>query len=146
MRARQSHLLTKYLTELSTSSAPSSRVLQEVTSAWTAYFLKAFSSSLAAPPASDSFEAASSGWAEVQARAQDPKWVEQEKVKNEKFAMYFAAVGSGFDAVEAARKRGEGSLDDAKALVEANKDALGLWLDKQVRPSSLPLHLAAITS
>ncbi|GAA5945967.1 hypothetical protein JCM3775_007564 [Rhodotorula graminis] len=131
VRARQSHLLTKYLSDLSTSSAPSSRVLQEVTSAWTAYFLKAFSASLATPPADDSFEAASAGWAEVQARARDAAWVEQEKGKNEKFPMYFAAVGSGFEAVEAARKRGEGSLEDAKALVEANKDAMGLWLDKQ---------------
>ncbi|TNY18040.1 tRNA synthetases class I (C) catalytic domain-containing protein [Rhodotorula diobovata] len=142
VRARQSHLLTKYLSDLSSSSVPpSSRLLQEVSSAWTAYFLKAFSASLPSPPdapsdsslSSSSFESAAQGWATVQQLARDAAWVEQAKVRDEKFPMYFAAVGSGFEALEKARKRGEelGSLEDVKALVEANKDAMGLWLDKQ---------------
>ncbi|BGP41854.1 cysteinyl-tRNA synthetase [Rhodotorula kratochvilovae] len=136
VRARQSHLLTKYLAEVASSSSPSSRVVQEVTAAWTAYFLKAFTPSLPSPPADDSFESAAAGWAEVQRLAQDAAWVEQEKARNEKFPMYFAAVGSGFEALQGARAKeaqqaGAGSVEEAKALVEANKDALGLWLDKQ---------------
>ncbi|KAJ8292789.1 Cysteine--tRNA ligase [Rhodotorula toruloides] len=135
IRARQSHLLKKYLAELASSSTPlSSRVLQEVSTAWTAYFAKAFAASLPSPVAGEDFAAAEAGWAQVQGLAKDAKWVEAQKTANEKFPMYFAAVEAGYVALKQAQKQeaaGSTSLTDAEALVEANKDAVGLWLDKQ---------------
>ncbi|GAA5909081.1 hypothetical protein JCM6882_001183 [Rhodosporidiobolus microsporus] len=139
VRARQSHLLKNYLSELAASSTPlSSRVLQEVETAWTAYFFKTLSSSLPTPPTSTDFAAASSGWAQVQQLAQDAKWVEEQKVKNEKFAMYLASVQSGFEGLakaQAAEKAGKTGVEEAKDLVESNRDAVGLWLDKQLGAS-----------
>lgn len=138
VRARQSHLLNKYISELASSAAPfSSRVLQEVSTAWTAYFTKTLSASLASPVADSSFESAAAAWRTLQERAaSDPAWFEAEKVKNEKFSMYMSSAQSGYAAlVEAQDKeqKATGSVEDAKALIEANRDAMGLWLDKQVR-------------
>ncbi|GJN92849.1 hypothetical protein Rhopal_005887-T1 [Rhodotorula paludigena] len=136
VRARQSHLLNKYISELASSAAPfSSRVLQEVSTAWTAYFTKTLSASLASPVADSSFESAAAAWRTLQERAaSDPAWFEAEKVKNEKFSMYMSSAQSGYAAlVEAQDKeqKATGSVEDAKALIEANRDAMGLWLDKQ---------------
>ncbi|GAA5866886.1 hypothetical protein JCM8547_003907 [Rhodosporidiobolus lusitaniae] len=138
VRARQSHLLTNYISELSSSSSPLPRALQEVMAAWTAYFFKTLSSSLAAPPASSDYAAAQIGWVEVQQFAKDPKWVEEQKVKNEKFSMYLTSVQGGYEALIKAQdqeKSGKVGVEEAKELVEANRDAVGLWLDKQLGAS-----------
>jgi cysteinyl-tRNA synthetase len=138
VRARQSHLIKNYLSELAASPSPlSSPVLQEVAVAWTAYFVKAFATSLPPTLTGDDFASAEAAWAQVQELATDSKWVEAQKAANEKFPMYFAAVQVGYAALKQAQKReaaGSTALADAEALVEANKDAVGLWLDKQVRP------------
>ncbi|GAA5838709.1 hypothetical protein JCM11251_003269 [Rhodosporidiobolus azoricus] len=142
VRARQSHLLNNYLADLSTSSTPlSSRVLQEVETAWTAYFFKTLSSSLPSPPSPSAtdYSTAQAGWKEIQdLAAKDGKWVEEQKVKNEKFGMYLSSVKSGLDGLEKARageREGKTDLEAAKDLVESNRDAVGLWLDKQLGAS-----------
>lgn len=138
VRARQSHLIKNYLSELAASSTPlSSRVLQEVAAAWTAYFVKAFATSLPFPLTGDDFASAEAAWAQVQELATDSNWVEAQKAAYEKFPMHFVAVQAGYAALKHAQKQeaaGLTALPDARALVEANKDAVGLWLDKQVRP------------
>ena len=50
--------------------------------------------------------------------------------------MYLAAVAVGLDGIrtaEGALKEGKVSEEDARKVVESNKDAVGIWLDKQVR-------------
>jgi len=49
--------------------------------------------------------------------------------------MYLTSVTLGYEGLERAQvqeKKGETSLEAATALVESNRDAVGLWLDKQV--------------
>ncbi|GAA6031429.1 hypothetical protein JCM8097_005655 [Rhodosporidiobolus ruineniae] len=139
VRARQSHLLTTYLSELTASSTPlSSRVLQEVETAWTAYFSKTLAPHLPSPPSSSDFATAQAGWAELQKLAKDDKWVEEQKTKSEKFAMYLSSVQGGYEGVikaKEAEKAGKTGAEEAKQLVEANRDAVGLWLDKQLGAS-----------
>ena len=139
VRARQSHLLTNYLADISSSSAPlSSRILQEVSTAWTAYFYKTLSAALPSPPspeAPQSYETATSLFAEIRNLAKDPTWVEKQKERDEKFSMYLTSVTLGYEGLGRAQvqeKKGETSLEAATALVESNRDAVGLWLDKQV--------------
>ncbi|BGP26154.1 cysteinyl-tRNA synthetase [Rhodotorula toruloides] len=135
VRARQSHLLKKYFSELAASSPPlSPRLIQEVSTAWTAYFTKVFAASLPYPLAGDDFTSAETGWAQIQESAKDANWVEARKTADEKFPMHFAAAHAGYAALKQAQKReaaGSTLLADAEALLEANKDAVGLWLDKQ---------------
>ncbi|GAA6016231.1 hypothetical protein JCM11491_003776 [Sporobolomyces phaffii] len=136
VRARQSHLLNNYLGELSTSSTPlSSRILQEVSTAWTAYFYKTLLAALPTPPTdSQSYEAAKSGFAKVRELARDQLWVEKQKERDEKFTMYLASITSGYEGLQSAEERernGETGVESAKALIESNRDAVGLWLDKQ---------------
>ncbi|GAA5841315.1 hypothetical protein JCM3766R1_005026 [Sporobolomyces carnicolor] len=136
MRARQSHLLQNYLSELSSSSSPlSSRVLQEVSTAWTAYFFKTLSAALSTPPPdAESYESAKLGFAEIEKLAQDQAWIEKQKERDEKFTMYLSSIKSGIEGLktaEAREKKGETGSEFAKELVESNRDALGLWLDKQ---------------
>ncbi|CEQ43182.1 SPOSA6832_05090, partial [Sporobolomyces salmonicolor] len=135
VRARQSHLLTQYVSELASSSAPlSSRVLQEVSTAWTAYFFKTLGAALPSPPTADTYESAKAGWTQIEAAAKDAQWVEVQKLRDEKFTMYLASVRAGHEGLLVAEKAvaaGATSMEEAKALVEANRDAVGLWLDKQ---------------
>jgi len=138
MRARQSHLLKNYLSELSSSSTPlSSRVLQEVSTAWTAYFFKTLSAALPSPPTGDqTYESAKIGFNEIEKLAKDQTWVEKQKERDEKFTMYLTSIKSGYEGLKVAEeqeKKGETSLEAAQNLVESNRDAVGLWLDKQVR-------------
>ncbi|BGP18099.1 cysteinyl-tRNA synthetase [Rhodosporidiobolus nylandii] len=131
LRARQSHLLTTYLSQLSqpSSVAPLPRALQEVQSAWEAYFTKTLAPHLPSPPSSPV-----EGWAALQKSAQDPQWVEKQKEQNEKFGMYLSSVKAGWEALEKAKvdeKEGKTGAEEAKRLVEGNRDAVGLWLDKQ---------------
>ncbi|GAA5905335.1 hypothetical protein JCM5296_001443 [Sporobolomyces johnsonii] len=135
VRARQSHLLTRYVSELAASSAPlSSRVLQEVSTAWTAYFFKTLGAALPSPAIGDTYESAKAGWTQIEAAAKDAQWVEAQKLRDEKFTMYLASVRAGHEGLVVAEKAvaaGATSVEEAKALVEANRDAVGLWLDKQ---------------
>lgn len=138
VRARQSHLLTNYLADISSSSAPlSSKILQEVSTAWTAYFYKTLSAALPSPPSSEapqSYETATSHFTEIRSLAKDATWVEKQKERDEKFTMYLTSVTLGYEGLEKAQsleKKGETSLEAATALVESNRDAVGLWLDKQ---------------
>jgi len=67
--------------------------------------------------------------------AKDATWVEKQKERDEKFTMYLTSVTLGYEGLEKAQsleKKGETSLEAATALVESNRDAVGLWLDKQV--------------
>ncbi|GAA6014289.1 hypothetical protein JCM10207_005410 [Rhodosporidiobolus poonsookiae] len=139
VRARQSHLLNNYLSELAGSSAPlSSRLLQEVSTAWTAYFFKTLAPAPSTVSTDNDYGAAQAGWAQVQELAKDARWVDEQKVKNEKFSMYYASVDAGLAGLlkaEQSEKSGRTGIDQAKELVEANRDAVGLWLDKQMGAS-----------
>ncbi|GAA5914049.1 cysteine--tRNA ligase [Sporobolomyces salmoneus] len=135
-RARQSHLLKTYLSELSSSSTPlSSRVLQEVTTAWTAYFFKTLSTALpTASTSPQSYESAKLQFDEVEKLAKDQSWVEKQKERDEKFTMYLSSVKGGYEGLKVAEdqeKKGETGFAAAQELVEANRDAVGLSLDKQ---------------
>ncbi|GAA5960637.1 hypothetical protein JCM3765_005884 [Sporobolomyces pararoseus] len=137
MRARQSHLLKNYLSELSSSSTPlSSRVLQEVSTAWTAYFFKTLSPALPTPPNTQeqTYESAKLGFNEIENLSKDQTWLEKQKERDEKFTMYLTSIKNGFEGLRVAEekeKKRETSLQAAQELVESNNDAVGVWLDKQ---------------
>ncbi|GAA5881046.1 hypothetical protein JCM16303_004653 [Sporobolomyces ruberrimus] len=138
LRARQSHLLQNYLSELSSSSTPlSSRVLQEVQEAWTSYFYKTLSPSLPTPPSSfeQSYENAKTLFSEIENLAKDKTWIDQQKEKEEKFGMYLSSIRNGFEGLKKAESLGENNgeegVEAVKELVESNRDAVGIWLDKQ---------------
>lgn len=62
------------------------------------------------------------------------KWSEEQQAREEKWSMYVATVKNGLESIQASEKQGTvGSEENLKTLVEGNKDALGAWLDKQVR-------------
>ncbi|GAA5982819.1 hypothetical protein JCM11641_004635 [Rhodosporidiobolus odoratus] len=131
VRARQSHLLTRYTSSLPTVASPLSQTLQDVSAAWAAYFLKTLSPSLPSSPPT-----AEEGWAQLQQLAQDSKWVDEKKLGEEKWGMYFSSVKAGWEGLEKTRAlQGKGGVEEAKDLVESNKDAMGLWLDKQLGAS-----------
>ncbi|GAA6064320.1 hypothetical protein JCM10212_006007 [Sporobolomyces blumeae] len=139
VRARQSHLLTNYLSSLSSSSTPlSSRVVQEVSTAWTAYFFKTLSPALptSSVQAQDqTYESAQKLFVEISSRASsDPEWLEKQKERDEKFSMYLSSLKVGYEGLQKAQERerkGETGVEAAKEVVESNRDAVGLWLDKQ---------------
>lgn len=144
VRARHSHLLTSYISTNATSLSPA--LVADVQAAWSAYVFKTLAPSLTADSTSDeTFAAAKALWSTVQANEQaDAKWAEVQRAREEKWTMYLAAVKGGLDGIEsseAALKAGKTTDEDAKALVESNRDAVGIWLDKQVRPGPERLEL-----
>ncbi|ORY76907.1 tRNA synthetases class I (C) catalytic domain-domain-containing protein [Leucosporidium creatinivorum] len=135
LRARQSHLLDKYTADVTSSSTPlSPTFLAEVQAAWSAYVFKTMKDSLAAPT-SDDYAAAKLAWEEILTSEKDLKWVEAQKAKEEKFGMYLSAVRAGLVGLveaEKAAKEGRIGVEEAKALITANHDAISLWLDKKL--------------
>jgi cysteinyl-tRNA synthetase len=91
--------------------------------------------SLAAAPTSNDYDAAKLAWEEILTSEKDAKWVEAQKAKVEKFGMYLLAVRAGLVGLveaEKAAKEGKTGVEEAKALITANHDAICLWLDKKV--------------
>jgi cysteinyl-tRNA synthetase len=137
--------LNNYLSQLSSSSSPplSGRVLQEIQSAWTAYFYKTLLAALppSSQPESQTYEGAQAGFNEIEKLSRDDStWVEKQKERDEKFTMYLTSIKTGYEGLKRAEEKeakGETGLDEAKELVESNRDAVGLWLDKQVRADPL---------
>ncbi|KAM0750644.1 hypothetical protein T439DRAFT_325700 [Meredithblackwellia eburnea MCA 4105] len=139
LRARHSHLLSNYISQTATSL--SSTVLSDTQTAWSAYVFKTLASSLPDQPptssASPSFDAARSIWAAVLEKEQSPqdkKWADEQRAKQEKWTMYLSAVKVGLRGIEEAEKAikdGRTDAEEARKLVESNKDALSIWLDKQ---------------
>lgn len=133
LRARHSHLLDLYLKSSAQRLSPA--LLTDLRAAWSAYVVKTLSPALPAfalssPP---SFENASELWKSVQAKeVADPAWAEEQKAREEKWGMYKTAVRAGLEAIDQAQGK-EGGAEEAKELVAANREALGIWLDKKVR-------------
>lgn len=136
VRARHSHLLSSYLSTTSSAPSPlSSALLSDLQAAWTAYLFKSLSDSLASPPATQTYETALAAWEEILRNCKDVQWIEAQKAKNEKFGMYLAALKVGLEGIregEKAAMEGRTSAEEATKAVEANRDALGEWLDKKV--------------
>lgn len=91
--------------------------------------------SLAAAPTADDYYAAKLAWEEILTSEKDAKWVEVQKTKEEKFGMYLSAVRAGLVGLveaEKAAKEGKTGVEEAKALITANHDAISLWLDRKV--------------
>lgn len=135
MRARQSHLLDRYTSE-NASSASASKVVNDVSTAWTAYVHKYISKTPSDQADESNFAAAEAAWQGIEAQARDGPWLEAQKLADEKFSMHFAAVAAGYAALRPVREKaaaGSVAPEEATQVINANRDALGLWLDKQVR-------------
>lgn len=54
--------------------------------------------------------------------------------------MYLSSIRNGFEGLQKAEslgeKNGEEGVEAVKELVESNRDAVGIWLDKQVSAPS----------
>lgn len=137
VRGRQSHLLQRYTAECTTSpdGPTASRVIAETSTAWAAYVNKYIAKLPAEQTQEDDFATAEAAWKRIQTQAEDAEWHEAQKLADEKFTMHFASVATGYAGIQAAKDKqasGSPSATDLTALIEANRDALGLWLDKQV--------------
>lgn len=148
VRARHSHLLTAYLATSAHTLGPA--LLADVQAAWSAYVFKTLAPALPADTTADkSFAAAQALWRSVQANEMaDVAWADAQRAREEKWTMYLAAVKGGLDGIEsgeAALKAGYTAAEAATALVESNRDAVGIWLDKQVRPGALRDREGALT-
>ncbi|BGP56826.1 cysteinyl-tRNA synthetase [Rhodotorula sphaerocarpa] len=133
MRARQSHLLDRYTSE-NASSASASKVVNDVSTAWTAYVHKYISKTPSDQADESNFAAAEAAWQGIEAQARDGPWLEAQKLADEKFSMHFAAVAAGYAALRPVREKaaaGSVAPEEATQVINANRDALGLWLDKQ---------------
>ena len=119
----------------------SSTLLADVQQAWSAYVFKTMTASLATPPSAEDYDAAKQAWEEILASEKDAKWVEAQKVKEEKFGMYLSAVRAGLAGLLEAEKAiaaGKTGAEEAQALITSNNDSLSLWLDKKVYLLSCP--------
>ncbi|KAG0655612.1 hypothetical protein C6P46_000780 [Rhodotorula mucilaginosa] len=136
VRGRQSHLLQRYTAECTSSpdGPTASRVIAETSTAWAAYVNKYIAKLPAGQTQEDDFATAEAAWKRIQTQAQNAEWHEAQKLADEKFTMHFASVASGYAGIQAAKGKqdsGSVSVADLTTLIEANRDALGLWLDKQ---------------
>lgn len=111
-------------------------MIAETSTAWAAYVNKYIAKLPAGQTQEDDFATAEAAWKRIQTQAQNAEWHEAQKLADEKFTMHFASVASGYAGIQAAKGKqdsGSVSVADLTTLIEANRDALGLWLDKQVR-------------
>ncbi|GAA5977435.1 hypothetical protein JCM10908_004979 [Rhodotorula pacifica] len=136
LRGRHSHLLRQYIAACTatTDSSTISRVLRETSTAWAAYVNKYIARIPTEQTQGDDFAAAEAAWSRIRSQAEDAEWREAQKVADEKFSMHFASVAAGYAGLQAAKnKQATASIgaEDLTALIEANRDALGMWLDKQ---------------
>lgn len=132
LRARQQYLLKNYL---SSNTSLNTNLLTEVQQAWAAHFRKTLSSAIASSSSEQSYENAMTDWDQIEEKAKDLKWVEEQKLRDEKFGMHFSAVKSGLEGLKVAErtlKSGEAGAEEAKTLIVTNTDAISLWLDKKV--------------
>lgn len=142
LRARQTHLLEQFILQHPTLT---SAVVENVRSAWLAYFAKNLSGTLeGSEPAS--FEDARRVFAEqIIAKAQQDKaWADKQAAKDEKFTMHMSTLSEGLRALDAAAAETSGAEAVAQ-LVNGNRDPLGASLDKLVRArlAATPRHATA---
>ncbi|KAK4050180.1 cysteinyl-tRNA synthetase [Microbotryomycetes sp. JL221] len=132
LRARQKHLLEKYMAD---QSALTTQLLTDAQTAWAAYVHKNLSAALKdASSSASTYEEAKLAWTEIASSAKRNEWVEAQKARDEKFTMHLTAVEAGHHGLEAAQQtlaKGNSDQAAALALIEATKDALSLWLDKR---------------
>lgn len=110
-------------------------MIAETSTAWAAYVNKYIAKLPTGQTQEDDFATAEAAWTRIQTQAENAEWLEAQKLADEKFTMHFASVATGYTGIQAAKgKQASGSVSaaDLTALIEANRDALGLWLDKQV--------------
>ncbi|GAA5864041.1 hypothetical protein JCM3774_006360 [Rhodotorula dairenensis] len=136
LRARQSHLLRRYTTDCTSSpdGAIAARVIAETSTAWAGYVNKFLAKVPTTQTQEDDFSGAEAAWTRIQTQAEDLRWLEEQKLADEKFSMHLASAAAGYAGLQAAKsKQASGPLtaDDLTALIDANRDGLGLWLDKQ---------------
>lgn len=110
-------------------------MIAETSTAWSAYVNKYLAKSPTTETQEDEFVQAEAAWTKIQEKAEDAQWLEQQKLADEKFSMHLASAATGYAGLQAARsKQSSASLTagDLTALIDANRDGLGIWLDKQV--------------
>ncbi|KAM0790212.1 hypothetical protein ACM66B_005526 [Microbotryomycetes sp. NB124-2] len=139
LRARQKHLLEQYVKD---KTELTQELVDDAKAAWSAYVHKNMTAALATPqptPSSDdpssSYSTAKLAWNEITSSAKDNAWLEAQKAREEKFAMHMTAVEAGHKGIQQAEQDlsgGNTDHDAALALVQATKDALSIWLDKQL--------------
>ncbi|PIL36043.1 hypothetical protein GSI_01703 [Ganoderma sinense ZZ0214-1] len=130
LRARHNHLVSKLVSE---TTALTSDLIGQVTTAWTSYVQSKVSRGLAESdrPASGSER---ENWPALVGCFQDKAWRLQGLQKDEKFEMHFNAANATFNSlVEAERQLQAGQTDAGAAhtLIDVSKDVLALALDKQ---------------
>lgn len=81
------------------------------------------------------WEEAKCSWAEIVLKEKDAAWVEVQKTRDEKWSMHVAALKTGLEGIKQASKalvEQRTSSTEAAALIDSNKDAICLFLDKKV--------------
>ncbi|KAK4049861.1 cysteinyl-tRNA synthetase [Microbotryomycetes sp. JL201] len=132
LRARQKHLLEQYVRD---KTSLTQQLVDDAKMAWSAYVHKNMSAALAhQSDDTSSYSAAKLAWNEITASARDSAWLDAQKAREEKFSMHMAAIEAGDKGIQQAEADLAGnktSREAASALVDATKDALSIWLDKQ---------------
>ena len=134
IRARQAHLYAQHIEE---NRQLTPDTLEYTQLAWTTFFFKNLSPSLATPPTEQDWTAVQVGWVEIQEREKDPKWVEVQKARDEKWSLSMGILKIGFEAIKAAEadlSAGRVGEADTLRLFDANKDPLYCLLDQRVSP------------
>lgn len=142
IRARQAHLYANYTRENRQLTVDTLAFTQ---TAWTAFFFKYLSPSLAALPTDQDWTAAQAGWAEVVEKEKDSTWVELQKARDEKWSLSMGVLRTGYAAIKTAIMDLEAKRDgeaEVQRLLEANKDSLYLLLDTQVSDFEFSTNLA----
>lgn len=108
--------------------------MNDVQDAWSGYFYKSLKESLLAPPTSTSFASARAAWSDIMERSNDAKWLEEQKMREEKWGMHVESLRVGLAAIDlAASLDCHASKDDVARLLEANRDAMSTLLDRKVQ-------------
>ncbi|KAM5530533.1 hypothetical protein V8D89_015810 [Ganoderma adspersum] len=130
LRARHNHLVSKLVSE---TTALTSDLIGQVTTAWTSYVQSKVSKGLAESdrPAPGSER---ERWPTLVGCFQDKAWRLQGLQKDEKFEMHFNAANATFNSLVEAERQLQAGQADAGAghtLIDVSKDVLALALDKQ---------------